>query len=99
MPSRTQIGHGLAKALGIELETPEEEAITRGESVFSVETADTFFEQGPTTAEWLTSGVPSTDDIVEYVKSLFPFISWLPYYNVQWLVGDLVAGKHPPPIA
>ena len=93
MPSKMQFKNGLAKVLGIELETPEEEATTRGESVFSVETADTFIEQGPTTAEWLTSGVPSTDDAIEYAKSLFPFLSWIGYYNVQWLMGDLVAGK------
>ncbi|RYP87322.1 hypothetical protein DL769_000526 [Monosporascus sp. CRB-8-3] len=91
MPTRTQVGHVLAKGLGIKLESPEED-VSRGESVFSVETADTFIEQGPTTAEWLAGGVPSKDDVVDYVKSLFPFISWIGFYNVQWLIGDLVAG-------
>lgn len=94
MALRTKVGHGLAKALGITLENPDDD-VTRGESVFSVETADTFIEQPPTTAEWLASGTPSTDDVVDYIKSLFPFISWLPFYNVQWLLGDLVAGKCP----
>ncbi|KAJ3024188.1 UNVERIFIED_CONTAM: hypothetical protein HDU68_008278 [Siphonaria sp. JEL0065] len=28
----------------------------------------------------------------EYVKSLFPIAGWLPRYNVQWLIGDLIAG-------
>ncbi|KAJ3024550.1 UNVERIFIED_CONTAM: hypothetical protein HDU68_008013 [Siphonaria sp. JEL0065] len=28
----------------------------------------------------------------EYLKSLFPIAGWLPRYNVQWLVGDLIAG-------
>ncbi|RYP56472.1 hypothetical protein DL771_011791 [Monosporascus sp. 5C6A] len=91
MPTRTQVGHVLAKGLGIKLESPEAD-VTRGESVFSVETADTFIEQGPTTTEWLEGGVPSKDDVVNYVKSLFPFISWIGFYNVQWLIGDLVAG-------
>ncbi|RYO81381.1 hypothetical protein DL762_007160 [Monosporascus cannonballus] len=91
MPRRTQVGHVLAKGLGIKLESPEED-VSRGESVFSVETADTFIEQGPTTTEWLAGGVPSKDDVVDYVKSLFPFISWIGFYNVQWLIGDLVAG-------
>ncbi|KAK7756694.1 hypothetical protein SLS62_001135 [Diatrype stigma] len=90
MSLRTKVGHGLAKALGITLENPDDD-VTRGESVFSVETANTFIEQPPTTAEWLASGTPSTDDVVDYIKSLFPFISWLPFYNVQWLLGDLVA--------
>lgn len=92
MPLKTQVGHSLAKALGITLESADED-VTRGESVFSVETADTFIEQPPTTAEWLTSGAPSTDDVVDYIKSLFPFLSWIRFYNVQWLLGDLVAGK------
>ncbi|RYP90621.1 hypothetical protein DL770_003288 [Monosporascus sp. CRB-9-2] len=91
MPTRTQVGHVLAKGLGIKLESPEAD-VSRGESVFSVETADTFIEQGPTTTEWLAGGVPSKDDVVDYVKSLFPFISWIGFYNVQWLIGDLVAG-------
>lgn len=92
MPLKTQVGHSLAKALGITLESADED-VTRGESVFSVETADTFIEQPPTTSEWLTSGAPSTDDVVDYIKSLFPFLSWIRFYNVQWLLGDLVAGK------
>ncbi|CDZ97673.1 Sulfate/bicarbonate/oxalate exchanger SAT-1 and related transporters (SLC26 family) [Phaffia rhodozyma] len=29
---------------------------------------------------------------LEYFKSLFPFLQWLPNYNLQWLVGDLIAG-------
>ncbi|RYP27433.1 hypothetical protein DL767_007677 [Monosporascus sp. MG133] len=91
MPTRTQVGHVLAKGLGIKLESPEAD-VSRGESVFSVETADTFIEQGPTTTEWLASGVPSKDDVVDYVKGLFPFISWIGFYNMQWLIGDLVAG-------
>ncbi len=95
MPTKTQFGHGLAKVLGITLETPEDD-VTRGESVFSVETADTFIEQPPTTAEWLTNGVPSADDVVDYVKSLFPFLTWIRFYNLQWLLGDLVAGEFVP---
>ncbi|CAK9785646.1 sulfate permease [Cutaneotrichosporon oleaginosum] len=29
---------------------------------------------------------------LEYVKSLFPFLQWLPRYNLTWLTGDLIAG-------
>ncbi len=29
--------------------------------------------------------------ILDYIKSLFPFIQWLPRYNLTWLVGDLIA--------
>lgn len=29
--------------------------------------------------------------ILDYIKSLFPFIQWLPRYNLTWLAGDLIA--------
>ncbi|KAJ9120138.1 hypothetical protein QFC22_003037 [Naganishia vaughanmartiniae] len=32
------------------------------------------------------------DNVLAYVKSLFPFIQWVPRYNLQWLIGDLIAG-------
>lgn len=82
----------MAKALGIKLDEPETERVTRGESVFSIQTADSFFEEQPTVREVLADIVPSRKDIVDYIASLFPFISWIGFYNVQWLIGDLVAG-------
>ncbi|KAF7304701.1 Sulfate permease [Mycena kentingensis (nom. inval.)] len=30
--------------------------------------------------------------VVNYLKGLFPIISWLPRYNVGWLSGDIIAG-------
>ncbi|RWA14727.1 hypothetical protein EKO27_g363 [Xylaria grammica] len=92
MPSSRQVGHGLAKALGIRLHESEAERVTRGESVFSIQTADSFFEEQPTIKEALTSVIPSKRGILDYILSLFPFLSWIGFYNVQWLVGDLVAG-------
>lgn len=32
-----------------------------------------------------------TSQVVGYVKSLFPFLQWLPRYNLTWLSGDLIA--------
>lgn len=29
--------------------------------------------------------------IKAYILSLFPFIQWVPRYNLTWLFGDLVA--------
>lgn len=96
MPSRsTKLGHGLAKVLGIQLQQNSryaEDPVTRGESIMSVQTADSFFEGPPTTAEWLQDQVPSRQESITYAKSLFPFLSWIPHYNPQWLAGDLVAG-------
>lgn len=92
----TKVGHFLAKVLRIDLnyrdEIPEE-TLTRGESVFSVQTSDTFVEQQPTSAEWIREVLPSGKDLVTYTRSLFPFTYWIGRYNLQWLAGDLVAGK------
>lgn len=94
----TKIGHGLAKGLGIKLHYRNEldEEVRRGESVFSIQTADTYVEEEPTAAEWVTDTLPNSHDLVVYMRSLFPFLSWIGFYNWQWLVGDLVAGKNPP---
>ncbi|KAK5637493.1 hypothetical protein RRF57_013208 [Xylaria bambusicola] len=93
MPSSGQISHGLAKVLGIKLTEPEIERATRGESVLSIQSADSFFEELPTVKEILASLLPSRKSIYEYILSLFPFLSWISFYNVQWFTGDLVAGE------
>ena len=96
MPSRrAQVGHGLAKVLGIKLDYRQEmaaEKITRGESVFSVSSADTFVEAEPTVWEWFRDVTPSGSDMVTYGRNLFPFTRWIGRYNLQWFYGDLVAG-------
>ncbi|KAI0446791.1 sulfate permease [Xylaria telfairii] len=92
MPSSREIGHGLAKFLGIKLEEPEAERVTRGESIFSIQTADSFIEEQPTTKEVLASIIPTRKGILDYLLSLFPFLSWIGFYNLQWFIGDLVAG-------
>ncbi|KAF3358141.1 hypothetical protein VdG1_02918 [Verticillium dahliae VDG1] len=85
-----KIGHGLAKVLGIKLQENEpQEEMLRGESVISTQS---FVEEQPTSAEWLAELVPDAEFCRKYVKSLFPFVNWIGYYNVGWLIGDLVAG-------
>ena len=94
MASTTKVGHGLAKVLRIKLQYRNElnEEIRRGESVFSVQTADTYVEEEPRSAEWVREVVPNGHDLLRYVRSLFPFLNWIGRYNLQWLTGDLVAG-------
>jgi hypothetical protein len=91
----TKIGHGLAKVLGIKVDYRNEldDEIRRGESVFSTNTADTYVEQEPTSIEWVRETIPSAQELGVYARSLFPFTHWIGRYNVQWLLGDLVAGK------
>ena len=93
----TRLGHGLAKVLRIKLQyrNPTGEDLSRGESVLSSSTADTYIEEEPTSAEWLQEILPSGQDFGHYFYSLFPFLQWISRYNVQWLFGDLVAGRSP----
>ncbi|KAI5365930.1 Putative SLC26A/SulP transporter, STAS domain, sulfate anion transporter, STAS domain superfamily [Septoria linicola] len=91
----TKVGHGLAKALGIKLDYRNDSPaskLSRGESVFSVDSADTYVEHEPTAAEWLREVIPSGRDVLHYFINLFPFTKWILRYNVQWLIGDLIAG-------
>ncbi|KAJ4372437.1 hypothetical protein N0V83_004211 [Neocucurbitaria cava] len=91
----TKIGHGLAKVLGIDLHYRNEtgsERITRGESVFSIDAADAYVEYEPTAREWLHDVLPNSHELAQYFASLFPFVHWITRYNLQWLIGDLVAG-------
>lgn len=92
----SKAGHGLAKVLGIKLQEKEpiQEDLSRGESIFSLQTQDTFVEQQPRSWEWVVDLLPSRRDIIEYIISLFPFLNWIGHYNLQWLVGDSVAGMY-----
>jgi hypothetical protein len=93
--SLDKTGHFLARILGIKLQYRDEipENLTRGESVFSVQSADTFVEEQPTSAEWVREILPNGHEIAVYARSLFPFTHWIGRYNLQWFIGDLVAGK------
>jgi hypothetical protein len=92
--TKTQVGNGLAKVLGIKLESStKDDLTTRGESVFSVTSADTYVEEEPTIGDWFAEYTPGPRDLGRYVYNLFPFIHWLGRYNLQWLYGDLVAGR------
>jgi sodium-independent sulfate anion transporter 11 len=66
--------------------------MSRGESIFSVSTADTFVEEEPTSKDWIQAALPSRRDILQYFYDLFPFVRWIGRYNLQWFIGDLVAG-------
>ena len=96
----TKIGYGLAKVLGIKLQYRNPQGVdndlTRGESVYSVSSADTFVEPEPTSWEWLREIIPNGRQLLQYVNNLFPFLHWIGRYNGQWLAGDLIAGEEQP---
>lgn len=91
----TKLGHGLAKVLGIKLNYRNEldEQLRRGESVFSHRSADLYVEEEPTSLGWILDTVPTGQQLIDWFISLFPFTTWIGRYNLQWFVGDLVAGK------
>lgn len=60
--------------------------------MFTIDSADSYVEHEPTAREWLDETLPSGQELREYAASLFPFVHWITRYNVQWLIGDLVAG-------
>ena len=91
-----KVGHGLAKVLGIKLQYRNptgEDPLTRGESVFSVSTADNYVEQEPTTLEWINQVATTRRTFVNWALHIFPFIHWIGRYNGTWLIADLVAGQ------
>ncbi|KAK2867823.1 hypothetical protein FQN49_003439, partial [Arthroderma sp. PD_2] len=94
--SRTKmqkLGTGVKKVLGLKDEFPvPTDPVTRGESTFSVASTEMYFDQDPTTMEYFRELTPSGEDILGYLVSLFPFLNWITHYNVQWLIGDVVAG-------
>lgn len=96
MSTATNVGHGLAKGLGIKLQyrqdNPNVDSVTRGESAYSVETAESYVESEPTTWDWIRETTPGGRQILNYLYSLFPFVHWIGRYNAQWLAGDLIAG-------
>lgn len=95
--STSKLGQTLAKGLGIKIPYrdplgSEADPVTRGESVFTSGTAETYIEPEPTVAEWIHDQIPTTHDVSNYIINLFPFLKWITRYNMQWFIGDLVAG-------
>ncbi|CAG8930602.1 unnamed protein product [Penicillium salamii] len=83
-PIWTRVGHAIAKGLRIDLGPVPPPIETEG--VYS------YFEQEPTAADWFRGHTPTVPQVRRYVWNMFPFLHWIGYYNLQWLVGDLVAG-------
>ncbi|KAK3986688.1 sulfate transporter family-domain-containing protein [Cladorrhinum sp. PSN332] len=92
MPSK--VGRVAAKALGIKLQPKDPyDAYPQLEVPgASISSADTFIEEPPHVGEFFLGFIPTGSQVYKYLLSLFPFLSWVGYYNLQWLIGDLVAG-------
>jgi sodium-independent sulfate anion transporter 11 len=81
----SRIGQTVAKVLGIhpEKHRPPPDPVADG---------DTYYEKEPTTKEFLLEHRPTVGGLQRYLRSLFPFWSWIFHYNLVWLIGDLIAG-------
>ncbi|KAJ5788682.1 sulfate anion transporter [Penicillium paradoxum] len=97
--TRSKLGHALAKGLGIKLAYRDPlgattDPVTRGESTFSMGTVDTYSynEPEPTSIDWIREIIPTGPEFGRYLINLFPFVTWIGNYNLQWLWGDLIAG-------
>jgi sodium-independent sulfate anion transporter 11 len=55
---------------------------------------ETYIEDDPSVAEWFREFVPTSQGVVEYVREVFPSARWIRRYNLQWLIGDAIAGKY-----
>lgn len=55
--------------------------------------SEPYCEAEPTVREWLRECVPTRAGVAEYARGLFPFVGWVPRYNLRWLFGDAIAGE------
>ncbi|KAH7347378.1 sulfate permease [Plectosphaerella cucumerina] len=87
-------GRAVAKALAIDLDyrqrhEPKDAVQSAADSFQSIEVYE---EREPTVGEVLRHLVPNKSNTLGYVRSLFPFWSWIFHYNWTWMIGDIIAG-------
>ncbi|KIV96610.1 hypothetical protein PV10_00452 [Exophiala mesophila] len=51
-----------------------------------------YYEEEPTVSGALKELVPTANGSLRYLRDLLPCIDWIPRYNLQWLMGDCIAG-------
>ncbi|KAF8425615.1 sulfate transporter family-domain-containing protein [Tirmania nivea] len=86
----SQLGHGLAKALKIDLQTPGSSQPKDRNGPLDIE--DTYVEEDPTVEEWMREHCLTAKGAWNFFLGLFPFINWIGRYNKVWFAGDLIAG-------
>src|SRR5436190_12617329 len=94
--ARSRIGSLLAKALFIKTNDRDEPAALNSsgaDSVVSIATTANFVEGEPTCREWIRKTLPTRNGAANYFKGLFPFTAYILHYNLQWLIGDIIAGE------
>jgi hypothetical protein len=86
---------GLTKSLTSQARTKRKESNQRTLEEFNARSSTTqgYVEEDPSVIDWLREALPTARGILDYVISLFPFSQWIFSYNIQWLLGDLIAGE------
>src|SRR5262245_34997241 len=95
--AKSRIEHFLTKVLFINPNYRTELvglSSSAADSIFSVASTANFVEEEPTAWEWIRKTLPTGSTFANYIRSLFPFTAWIMHYNLQWLIGDIIAGKH-----
>lgn len=90
-------GRAVAKALAIDLDyrqrhEPKDAVQSAADSFQSIEVYE---EREPTVGEVLRHLVPNKSNTLGYIRSLFPFWSWIFHYNWTWMIGDIIAVSIP----
>ena len=83
-----------ARLLRIKLSEPQRVPVEsrKGGTTPSFTTLDDEDYAEATVHQWLRELRPTTKQLVQYVRDIFPFTEWVPLYNTRWLLGDVVAG-------
>jgi sodium-independent sulfate anion transporter 11 len=58
----------------------------------TIDTKSSYLEPEPTVSGWIKDQVPSQQGVIQYIADTFPCSKWICNYNLQWLMGDVVAG-------
>lgn len=85
------IKRGLAKTLGIKPD-PEFDDPVKWTAQHINPSFETYIEKDPTVAQFIKGHLPTWSGTAGYLRSLFPFVSWIFHYNVTWLISDAIAG-------
>jgi hypothetical protein len=59
---------------------------------FATQHPNSFIDEEPTVVEYFKSIRPTRHDAFVYLTDTFPFLKWIWNYNMQWFLGDLIAG-------
>lgn len=87
----SKIGRLAAKLLGIELIPSDPTPTSHKRDAY--EHVDYYLEPEPTLGDWVREHTPSGRAVRHYFYHMFPFWQWIWSYNMQWFIGDMIAGK------